>query len=343
MQRVAVFKASQANGVFLWLGDGESKEFDQRVALNTELGQIADAQRMLVTYRGVEGDSQKALLMLPVGYKPGVQYPLITYVYASWIVSDTNMGPRFEKSFVSSLNLHLIPAYGYALLIPSMPLGPQGVAGDPYLDLPKGVMAAVDKVIDLGIADPQRLGVMGHSYGGYSTYTLVTYTQRFKAAIALAGPSDLVSLYGTFSPLRYDGYAHESLLFAGMAESGQIRMGNPPWVDLWRYLRNSPLNYVDRVETPLMIVHGDMDYVPIQQGEEFFTALYRLGKPAEFVRYWGEGHIISSPANTRDLWRRTFTWFDRYLQAPASAPTERRISLPAPRSSWGGSQPHDRN
>lgn len=115
-------------------------------------------------------------------------------------------------------------------------------------------------------------------------------------------------------PLRYDENAHELLFFAGNAESGQNRMGNPPWADLWRYLRNSPLNYVDRVETPLMIVQGDMDYVPIQQGEEFFTAVYRLGKPAEFVRYWGEGHVISSPANTRDMWQRIFGWLDEYLK-----------------------------
>ena len=82
-----------------------------------------------------------------------------------------------------------------------------------------------------------------------------------------------------------------------------------------RYIRNSPITYADRVSTPLMIVQGDLDYVPIQQGEEFFTALYRQNKPADFVRYWGEGHIIESPANITDLWNRIYGWLDRYLNS----------------------------
>jgi dipeptidyl aminopeptidase/acylaminoacyl peptidase len=80
-----------------------------------------------------------------------------------------------------------------------------------------------------------------------------------------------------------------------------------------RYIRNSPITYADRVTTPLLIVQGDMDYVPLQQGEEFFTALYRQNKPASFVRYWGEGHIIESPANVADMWAKICAWLARYL------------------------------
>ena len=90
-------------------------------------------------------------------------------------------------------------------------------------------------------------------------------------------------------------------------------MGVPPWKDPDRYIRNSPLTYASKVTTPLLIVQGDMDYVPIQQGEEFFSALYRQNKPASFVRYWGEGHILESPANITDLWTRLFAWLARYL------------------------------
>ena len=82
--------------------------------------------------------------------------------------------------------------------------------------------------------------------------------------------------------------------------------------DLGRYMRNSPIFYVERVETPVMIVQGDLDYVAIQQGEEFFTSLYRQGKRAEFVRYWGEGHVLESPANIRDMWARIETWLDEF-------------------------------
>lgn len=89
-------------------------------------------------------------------------------------------------------------------------------------------------------------------------------------------------------------------------------MGGAPWEDATRYLRNSPIFYVDRVETPLMIMQGDMDYVAMQQGEEFFMSLYRQGKRADFVRYWGEGHVLQSPANIVDFWQRIFAWFEEF-------------------------------
>jgi len=180
--------------------------------------------------------------------------------------------------------------------------------------LTKGVLPAIDKLIESGIADPKRLGVIGQSFGGYSTYGLVTQTNRFKAAVSLAGTADLISQYSLFDArIRYEEFAHEQLFFQAIAETGPTRMGNPPWKDEARYLRNSPLSYVERVETPLMIIQGDMDYVAMQQGEQFFTALYRQNKRAAFVRYWGEGHVLDSPANIRDMWHRMFAWFDEFL------------------------------
>ena len=191
-----------------------------------------------------------------------------------------------------------------------------------YLELMKGVLPAVDKAIELGIADPERLGVMGQSHGGYGTYGLITQTNRFKAAIALAGAADLTSFYGQFDPRsRYDDYPHEELFRMSLFESGQLRMGGPPWEDAERYVRNSPLFHADRVETPLLIIQGDMDYVPLVQGEQFFTALYRQGKRARFARYWGEGHVFQSPANIRQMWQDIYAWFDEFLK-PSTDATE---------------------
>ena len=122
---------------------------------------------------------------------------------------------------------------------------------------------------------------------------------------------------------RYDPHPHEVLFQMSITETGQIGLGSPPWKDAGRYLRNSPISYVDRVETPVLIMQGDMDYVPIQQGEEFFMALYRQGKRARFVRYWGEGHVLDSPANIRDLWQQIYRWFDEFLGRPDTAHTRR--------------------
>ncbi len=150
-------------------------------------------------------------------------------------------------------------------------------------------------------------------------YGLITQTRRFRAAVALEGLADLVSLYGQFDArLRYDHYPHEHIFQASLMETGQTRMGNPPWKDTARYIRNSPLFYADRVETPLLIIQGDMDYVALQQGEEFFAALYRQSKRARFVRYWGEGHVLQSPANIQRMWQQILEWFNEYLAAPIS-------------------------
>jgi dipeptidyl aminopeptidase/acylaminoacyl peptidase len=256
------------------------------------------------------------LLVLPAGHQQGKRYPLVTWLYPGWMVTDTSYVPfLYDKQSVSSLNLVPLISRGVGLLIPSLPLPPDGETADPYLELPKGVMPAVDRAIELGFADPDRLALMGHSFGGYATFSLVSYTHRFKAAFAMAGPSNLVSKYGEYFPgQRYYDYAHEELFGPALAESGQTRMGRPPWGDLFRYMRNSPISFADRVQTPLMIIQGDMDYVSLQQGEEFFNAMYRLGKEAHFVRYWGEGHVIDSPANIRDLWQRIFAWLDQHLQ-----------------------------
>jgi dipeptidyl aminopeptidase/acylaminoacyl peptidase len=314
----AVFTRAAGDGTSLWSGDPMTGRFERRFVLNSQLRNIADARPVLIEYRGLDGDSLRGVVLLPVGYERGRRYPLIAWVYPGTVVRDTAGHFVLEKGQVHSLNLNLLAARGYAVLVPSMPLRPEGSPSDPYLDLPKGVIPAIDKLIDLGIADSRRLGVMGHSYGGYGTYALVTYTNRFKAAVALAGQADLVSLYGAaWNSMRYDEYPDQEMFFAALAESGQNRMGGPPWTDIGRYLRNSPYYYMERVQTPLMIIHGDMDYVPIQQGEQFFTGLYRLHKEAELIRYWGEGHVISAPANMADLWQRILAWFDEHLKAAA--------------------------
>ena len=203
-----------------------------------------------------------------------------------------------------------------------MPLKPKGDGSDPYMELAKGLLPAVDKAIELGIADPDRLALIGQSYGGYGTYGLITQTRRFRAAVALAGFAELVSMYGEFDPrFRYGERPHENFFRMSIAESGQNRMGGPPWKDAQRYVRNSPLFSADRVETPLLIIQGDMDYVPMQQGEQFFSALYRQGKRARFVRYWGEGHVFQSPANIRHMWEEIYSWFDEFLKPSSSSNT----------------------
>jgi dipeptidyl aminopeptidase/acylaminoacyl peptidase len=286
--------------------------------LNEYLAGITLGRDTLMTYVGTDGDSLRALVTLPVGYQPGQRYPVVVEVYAGSVYRDTVVHPTIVEVPIP-LHLQMLAAHGYAVLEPSIPL-PGG--GDAAIDLTKGVMPAVDKLIEIGIADPNRVAVFGHSFGGYTTYALVAYTHRFKAAIASAGTADLVSEYGTFSTkTRYLSEAMDDPDGMMWSEFGQVGMQVSPWENLWRYLRNSPLMFADRISTPLLIIQGDQDFVPMMQGEEMFSALYRQGKRARFVRYWGEGHSLSSPANIRDLWKEIYEWLDTYV-TPAPSPKD---------------------
>ena len=328
------FTANTGDGSYLWLA-GVNSATKIILKTNTFLGEIGRGEVRKIEYRGLDGQELKGWLILPPDYQQGIRYPTVTWVYAGAVWGDT-YNSRINSSH--ALNLQLLASHGYAVLVPSMPLKSRGEADDPYLELTKGVLPAIDKAIELGIADPQRLAVMGHSYGGYSTYGLITQTNRFKAAIAMAGLSDLISLYGTFdSRFRYEDFAHERLT-SGVGpglETDWGRMGGPPWNNWNRYLRNSPIYYIDKVETPLLIVQGDMDQIPIAQGEEFFTALYRQGKRARFIRYWGEGHVLDSPANIRDFWMQAYAWLDEFCDISRNGSGRIVFDRDKPKSRYG--------
>lgn len=307
----AVFHRSDSAGLFVWRVEADGRT-TPLVETNTFLREIKPAASRLIEYTSLNGEPLKAWMLLPPDHREGQRHPLLTWVYAG-SVARAEPSPATDIGFPSPLNLQIAAAHGYAVLLPSMPLAPEGMADDPMLRLPEGVLPAVDKAVELGLADPQRLFLMGQSFGGYSTYGLVTQTRRFNAAVSLAGLSNLISLYGQFDArFRYTDRPQENLFQMSLTESAQVRMGGPPWEELNRYLRNSPIFQVDRVETPLMMIYGDLDYVAMQQGEEFFNSLYRQGKRARLVRYWGEGHVLESPANIRDMWARIFEWFEMH-------------------------------
>ena len=297
------------NGTFIY------RNRELLLTLNAGSRNIAAGEVRPFEYRGPAGESLRGCVLLPINYRAKVHYPLLTYIYAGAIQDGSCDEMRAmatlgaEKPF---LNMQLAASRGFAVLMPSMPLRSGAGPRDVLEALPIGVLPAVDKLIELGIADANRLFVMGHSFGGYSTYGLITQTQRFKAAVAISGYADLVSYYGTASG-RYRYSATPDVMFFGMVEERfNTALGAPPWQDRDRYVRNSPITYSERVATPLLLIHGDQDFVPITQAEEFFAALFRQGKPAQLVKYLGEGHLISSPANVRDLWSRVFAWLDEY-------------------------------
>src|SRR5262249_35117530 len=156
-------------------------------------------------------------------YAEGERYPLIVWVYGGVFLS--NQFDHFGLGSEGPFNMQILATRGYAVLMPDAPQN----MGTPMVDLAKAVLPGVDKVIEMGVADPERLGVMGHSYGSYSTLSLIVQTKRFKAALAADGSGDLISAYGQMD-------AQGGALQTSILEAGQGLMGGPPWEFPQRYI-----------------------------------------------------------------------------------------------------------
>jgi dipeptidyl aminopeptidase/acylaminoacyl peptidase len=315
-RKSAIFEINNRDGTAIVETNGADSKVLMEV--NTFLRDVFESPLRAVQYQSQRGESLTAWILLPLGYHAGQRYPVIAWIYPGAIMSSTP--PRAHEINSNgccidpgAMNMQIAAAHGYLVIIPSMPLPPEGEPAELISSLQNGVMPALDEVIGEGTADPDRVFVMGMSFGGFATCGIVTQTNRFKAAVALAGISDLVSNYTEFNAEdRYDAAPLVDFFVQSMSEVGQLRMMRPPWEDPDRYVRNSPLFFAGNVTTPVLLIHGDLDFVGIQQSEAFFTALYRQGKPARFVRYWGEDHAIHSPANIRDMWNQIFNWLARY-------------------------------
>jgi dipeptidyl aminopeptidase/acylaminoacyl peptidase len=285
----------------LWIASGNLTQPKRITNINVTATERVLGDSRLVEWISV-GRKLQGTLLLPAGYSPGRLYPLITIVYGGYFPS--NYVNRFGLLEGNGINLQLFATRGYAVLLPDVPMN---AVGSPMKDIADAILPAIDKLVTDGIADPNRLGIMGHSYGGYSTLAMIVQTNRFKAAISYAGFGNLYSNYTAMPP---DGNA----LNIAWSEKGQGRMGGTPWEFRERYMDNSPFFFLDRVTTPLLIIHGSKDTIPIHLAEETFVSLRRLGKPVEYVRYENESHSILGYANRIDFQKRVIRWFEEHLK-----------------------------
>ncbi len=271
----------------MWISDVAFQSPRRLTHLNPQFDKYKTGAAQLIDWSSDDGERLQGVLLLPADYQEGKRYPLIVYVYGG--VSLSNNLDRFGLGYGGPFNMQLLATRGYAILLPNAPQH----LGTPMLDLAKTVLPGVSKVIEMGIADPARLGVMGHSYGGYSTLALIVQTNRFKAAVMADGYGDLIGSYGQMAK---DGSAYG----IGIQEHAQGLMGGSPWQYRDRYLQNSPIFYLDRLETPLLIVHGGSDTtVAPFLGDQIFVGLRRLGKEVEYAKYEGEQQF---PAATPRTW-----------------------------------------
>ena len=285
----------------IWMYDTVTGKQQQVTDLNPHLRGLRFGEVRLIEAKTAEDKRLRGILILPTNYEEGKRYPLVTKVYPGAELSRN----VYTFGFESEINFQLLAAQGFAVLGVDMP--PEST--DSLVDMPGFVLPAIDEVIEMGIADENRLGIMGFSYGGYCTVGLITQTTRFKAAVCGGGLYNLTSYYGQLSK---GGDSTQ----IGWAETGQGRMGGSLWEERQRYIDNSPIFYLDKIETPVLIYCGEgfggSDYA---QSGELFSGLRRLKKKATFVWYRGEGHPATEwhPEHRTDYQERIMDWFEKHL------------------------------
>ena len=289
----------------IWTIDADFHEPRRMTQANPQLDSYVMGQSRLIEWRDLDGRKLKGALLLPAGYRERQAYPLIVYQYPTNLRSNflNYFGVGASNSGVD--NMQLFATRGYAVLLPDMP---HRGAGTVMQEIAKAVMPGVDKVIEMGIADPDRIGVMGHSNGGYGVLCLIVQTTRFKAAIDSAGPGNLISHYTQMT-------ATGSSIYTGQVEN--LTTGGTLWEKRDKFIENSPVFYLDRVQTPLLIVQGTLDNaVAPFLSDEVFVALRRLGKEVEYAKYEGEAHWegVWGYANQVDFCNRRIAWFDQWLK-----------------------------
>ena len=255
---------------------------------------------MLVDYESDRGDRLQGALHLPANYEEGKRYPTIVYIYER--LSQGLNTYTFPTAY--GFNKSVYTSNGYAVLMPDITYQ----IDDPGMSAVWCVLPALEAAIETGVVDPERVGIHGHSWGGYQTSFLITQTDAFAAAVAGAPLTNMISMY---SSIYWNSGSANQPIF----ESSQGRFSGGYFDVLDAYTRNSPVYFAEEVTTPLLLLHNDEDgAVDWNQGIEYYNTLRRLQKPVVMLQYVGENHGLRKEPNRRDYMVRMREFWDHYLK-----------------------------
>jgi dipeptidyl aminopeptidase/acylaminoacyl peptidase len=286
-----------------WVAGTDLRNARKVTDANPQLADFAWGRRVLVDYTDARGNELQATLALPANYEPGRRYPMLVYFYEKM---SQNHHSFSMPAYDDRPHMATYASDGYLVLQPDI-VYEIGKPGTSALD---DVGSAVRKVIELGYADPERVGLQGHSWGGYQSSFMVTQTDMFAAVVTGAPVTNLVSFYNEL-------YKSSGTVQQGIMEIGQVRMGDgaTPWSAHELYESQSPLHQAENITTPFMILHGTADgAVDYHQGLEFFNAAKRLGKEVILLTYNDEPHHLARKENQIDFQIRMKQFFDHYLK-----------------------------
>jgi dienelactone hydrolase len=284
----------------LWTAGPNFENLTKVSDANPQQSQYVWGRSELIEYINADGKKLRAILTKPENFDPTKKYPLMVYIYEEL---TNGLHSYATPSPGTSINLARYVSNGYILLQPDIVY----TTGYPGEDAFKCVVPAVQHVLGMGFVDPARVGIQGHSWGGYQITYLITRTDMFRAVQAGASVSNMVSAYGG---IRWGTGMSRAFQY----ERSQSRIGGPPWSRSLQFIENSPIFWVEKVNTPYLSIHNDEDdAVPWYQGIEFFSALRRLGKPAWMFNFNTEKHGLRE-RETQKYWTiYQDEFFDHYL------------------------------
>jgi dipeptidyl aminopeptidase/acylaminoacyl peptidase len=286
----------------LWVSDGNFTNMKRVSDANPQQAEYVWGRSELIDYVNADGRPLRAILTKPENFDASKKYPMMVYIYEQLTAGVHRFVSPAPGS--SSINVTRYVSNGYIVLQPDIVYH----TGYPGEDAAKCVIPAVQKVLSLGYVDPKRVGIQGHSWGGYQITYLVTRTDMFHAVEAGASVSDMISAYGG---IRWGTGMSRAFQY----EKTQSRIGAPPWKAPLQFIENSPIFWVEKVNTPYLTMHNDDDdAVPWYQGIEFFSALRRLGKEAYMFVYNGEKHGLRDRENMKHWTVHMDEYFDYFLK-----------------------------
>jgi dipeptidyl aminopeptidase/acylaminoacyl peptidase len=301
----------------LYISDSHFKLIEQISSANPQQDRYKWGDVKLVNWISFNGDSMQGLLYTPENLNPDRKYPMLVYFYEKY--SDQLHRYYTPKPIRSVINFSYYVSNNYIVFIPDINYT-NGYPGQSAFDcIVSGTQAMCD---EYKFIDRDRLGIQGQSWGGYQVAYLITQTNMYRAAMAGAPVSNMTSAYGG---IRWGSGMSRAFQY----EQTQSRIGGNLWDKLPLYMLNSPLFSVDRIETPLLIMHNDKDgAVPWYQGIELFNAMRRLDKPVWMLVYNGAPHNLKRRADCKDLTIRMQQYFDYYLK-DKSMPVWMKTGIPA--------------